>query len=144
MGWNFFDISTLPRKYDIVWVMFPVGEDGLPGPKLRPALVRATMQDKPGTRGGVVISYGTTKLKLGIRDKLDLVIQNAGQLSRLGLPAATRFDLDLISRVPWAEEFFCPPQHSNDICTGRLDDEQIERFLKKLRRRDRHRMMPPQ
>jgi hypothetical protein len=143
MGWNFFDISTLPRKYDIVWVLFPVDQESLPGPKLRPALVRATLKSASGERGGVVISYGTTKLKLGVRDKIDLVIQNAGQLGRLGLPAATRFDLDLMSRVPWAEEFFCTPPHSNDICTGHLDDEQIERLLKKLRRRDRHRMMPP-
>lgn len=136
MGLQYFDKSTLPRRYDIAWCRFPVDATGKPGNKLRPVLVRATKVDTESNRSALVVSYGTTKLKLGVRDKIDLVIQNSEQITNLGLTSATRFDLDHMNIIPWSAEFFAAPPHSTDIVTGALTDDQIERFRKKLRRRE--------
>lgn len=134
MGWNYYDTKTLPRVYDIVWCLFPVGEDGRTGPKLRPGLVRLTQRNADGTKGAVVVSYGTTQLRLGYRNH-DFVIQNAAEIARLGLTAATRFDLGRMARLLWAGEFFCAPPHANQICTGSLSEEQIARLRRKLAQR---------
>ncbi len=109
---------------------------GRPGNKLRPTLVRATKRDTESGRSAAVVSYGTTVLKLGKRDKIDLIIQNAEQLGRLGLPHATRFDLDTMQWVLWTEEFFAIPPHASSIVTGALNDSQIQRFLGRLQRRE--------
>ena len=136
MGLHYFDISTLPRRYDIAWCRFPLDGKDEPGIKLRPVLVRATKRDTQSGRSAVVVSYGTSNLKLGRRDRVDLVIQNATQLNRLHLPMATRFDLDIMSIAPWCSEFFAVPPHAFSIVTGSLDDEQVARFKSKLRRRE--------
>jgi hypothetical protein len=136
MELHYLDPATLPRRHDIAWCRFPLDDSGQPGKKLRPTLVRATQRDTESSRSAVVVSYGTKRLKLGQRDKLDLVIQNAEQLGRLGLTMATRFDLDLLQRIPWTEEFFAAPPHAHQIVTGSLNEDQIERFRKKLRRRE--------
>src|SRR5947208_3657295 len=102
MGLQYFKKSTLPRRYDIAWCRFPVDATGMPGKKLRPTLVRATKIDTESNRSALVVSYGTTKLKLGYRDKIDLIIQSAEQMGKLGLPSATRFDLDYMNIVPWS------------------------------------------
>jgi hypothetical protein len=136
MELHYYDPSTLPPRYAIAWCRFPLDDTGKPGKKLRPTLVRATARDTESRRSAVVVSYGTKTLKLGYRDRVDLVIQNAVQLDRLGLTMATRFDLDLLQRVPWAEEFFAPPPHAQGIVTGVLNEEQLERFRRKLRRRE--------
>lgn len=136
MELHYFDISTLPKRYEIAWCRFPMDDSGRPGRKLRPTLVRATRRDTESTRSAVVVSYGTRNLKLGQRDELDLIIQNAAQLERLGLPMATRFDLDLMNILPWCSEFFASPPHAAAIVTGQLNDDQIERFKRKLRIRE--------
>ncbi|MBO4221920.1 hypothetical protein [Bradyrhizobium neotropicale] len=38
--------------------------------------------------------------------------------------------------IPWSAEFFAAPPHASDIVTGSLNEEQIERFRLKLRRRE--------
>jgi hypothetical protein len=136
MGLHYFDISTLPRRYDIVWCRFPLDGNDEPGLKLRPVLVRAAKRDTQSGRSAVVVSYGTSNLKLGQRDRIDLVIQNATQLNRLHLPKATRFDLDTMCIAPWCSEFFAVPPHAFSIVTGTLDNDQIARFNSKLRRRE--------
>jgi hypothetical protein len=139
MELHYLEPSTLPRRYEIAWCRFPLEANGHPGSKLRPVLVRATKCDMASNRTAIVASYGTTNLKIGRRDRIDLVIQNAAQLDRLGLPHATRFDLDVMQLLPWAHEFFAPPPHAETIVTGILDEEQINRFLAKLRRREAER-----
>lgn len=93
------------------------------------------MMDRLSRRGAVAVSYGTTKLKLLTRMRSDLIIQNAVELARLGLPHATRFDLDLTNLLPWCEEFFCVPSGRTSIKVGSLSDEITERLVRKLRRR---------
>jgi hypothetical protein len=136
MGLHYYHVSTLPKRYDIAWCRFPLDGGAAPGKKLRPVLVRATKIDTESDRSAVVVSYGTSNLKLGRRDRVDLVIQNSTQLARLSLPMATRFDLDIMSIAPWCSEFFAVPPHAFSIVTGELDDEQIARFKSKLRRRE--------
>lgn len=136
MELHYLDPATLPRRYDIAWCRFPRDDKGRPGNKLRPTLVRVAKRDTESHRSAVVVSYGTKNLKLGHRDRVDLIVQNAEQIARLGLTMATRFDLDLMNLLPWTEEFFAPPPHAEEIVTGSLNEEQIARFRAKLRRRE--------
>lgn len=57
---------------------------------------------------GCRIAYGTKNLKFVQRKNLDIIIQNTADLDAVGLPMATRFDLDErnIVTLPWTEEFF--------------------------------------
>ena len=92
--------------------------------------------DPETRRGAVEVSYGTTKLKLDKRGRVDLIIQNATTMGSLGLPMATRFDLDLTNILPWCEEFFCVPEHAGGIVTGRLNMDDVTRYRAKLKRRE--------
>jgi hypothetical protein len=58
-------------------------------------------------------------------------------MASLGLPMATRFDVDLTNVLPWCEEFFCAPERAGGIITGRLDVDDVTRYRAKLKRRER-------
>lgn len=106
-----------------------------PGPKPRPALVRAVLLDKTHTKARVEVTYGSSKLKADARP-LDLILSNATHLAQMGLAQATRFDLDLTVTLPWASEFFEPrPGHATPII-GHLNQESIAQLeaLKVVRR----------
>jgi hypothetical protein len=134
MGWTFLDTTDLPRLYDIVWCRFP--EDGKsPGPKIRPSLVRGVKKDLESDRGALKVSYGTTNLKINTRSDFDLIIQFARSLQEIGLPSATRFDLDLSNVLPWCSEFFCPPPGWPSIIIGHLNEANIVRLEDRLRAR---------
>ena len=135
MGWTYYDSTTLPRLYDIVWCRFPEEEPFEPGPKVRPALVRGVKIDRTSGRGAVKVSYGTTKLKTFTRRRQDLIIQNTAALAEIGLPMATRFDLDQTNTLPWCAEFFCIPRSCKSITVGRLNQANILRLEVILRRR---------
>ena len=135
MGWTYYDTTTLPRLHDIVWCRFPEDEPFEPGPKVRPALVRGVKLDSTTNRGAVKVSYGTTKLKWPRRSRLDLIIQNAAVLAEIGLPMATRFDLDETNTLPWCAEFFCIPRGRHSIIVGHLNDSARRRLEKILQRR---------
>ena len=49
--------------------------------------------------------YGTTKLKMQTR-KLDFFVTKQSEMDACGLYYATRFDLDEIHWLPWADEWF--------------------------------------
>ncbi|HTS40951.1 MAG TPA: hypothetical protein VMH84_10485 [Xanthobacteraceae bacterium] len=83
----------------------------------------------------MLVSYGTTRLKLVQRERIDLIIQNAGRLAQLGLPSAVRFDLGLENWLPWASEFFAPPEHSIHIIAGPLSASELRRLETRLKRR---------
>jgi hypothetical protein len=143
MGLHYYDPSTLPRRHNIAWCRFPLDGSHEPGQKLRPTLVRATRCDTLSSRTAVVVSYGTSRLRQGQRGNIDLIIQYAAEVARLGLTMPTRFDLDRMQILPWAEEFFVPPPHHKEIVTGSLNGEQIARLAAKLRyRQDRDRPKP--
>lgn len=99
-GWTYYPLISLPRVLDIVWCRFPTHDSpSKPGPKPRPALVRSVFINKDHTKAQVEVTYGSSKLKTDTR-LLDLILQNATDLAEMGLPQATRFDLDLTVRLP--------------------------------------------
>jgi hypothetical protein len=110
-GWTYYPASTLPAPLDIVLCRFPVHIDlGNPGPEKRPALVIKTAISETGLNGEVYVMYGTTQLKLDKR-RNDLFVTNYNEMYEAGLHKATRFDLDKVLWLPWAEEFFEKPNH---------------------------------
>lgn len=99
-------LDSPPSPFDIVTCYFPE-QDPAPGasPKLRPALVINVYRGKSSGAFACDVVFGSTHLKLTTRLG-DLVIQNAADLAVIGLPRATRFDLDRPLRLPWSTEFF--------------------------------------
>jgi len=131
---HYFHESTLPRIHHVVWCCLPT-PDGKLGESVTPALVRSTTRHPPTKRGAVLLSPGTTKLDTNNCIQTDLIIQNASRLEQLNLPMAVRFDLGAEIRLPWAAEFFQPPEHSFYVVAGALSDNEINRLRVRLHRR---------
>lgn len=105
-SFTFFPLSTLPAPFDIVWCRFPTHDDlGNPGPKPRPAIVLNVAVDEETRESEVQVIYGTGTLKFDQRPG-DFFVTNVAEMDACGLNKATRFDLDTISWIPWAEEWF--------------------------------------
>ena len=81
------------------------------------------------------MSYGTTVLDSNKCRDVDLIIQNAQRLDELDLPMAVRFDLGTANWLPWAAEFFQPPEHSLYTVAGPLTATEIGRLRQKLLKR---------
>jgi len=100
-------LSQPPSAFDIVTAYFPESK-----PKgalrLRPCLVLDVLRGKDSGMIGCRIAFGTKNLKFVQRQHLDLIVQNNADLNAMGLPMATRFDLDAknIVTLPWTQEFF--------------------------------------
>lgn len=99
-------LSQPPAAFDIVAAYYPETR-----PKgelmLRPCLVLDVLRSKKGGDFACRVAFGTKNLKFH-RRHVDLIIQNAADLNTIGLPMATRFDLDQKNLIilPWTEEFF--------------------------------------
>ena len=136
MRYHYFHISTLPRLHHIVWCRLPGGNgQSEPGHTVRPALVRGSKRETKTGRGALLVSYGTKHLQLNKCRHIDLIIQNARRLHELDLPTAVRFDLGLTNWLPWATEFFSPPEHSLYIVAGPLTEIEQRRLRRCLKRR---------
>ncbi len=119
-SWHYYSIQSIPAPLNIVWCHFPEAHDQRnPGPKPRPALVRAIRLNGEHTRAEIEVTYGTSKTK-SFERPLDLIIANAAELNAMGLPQATRFDLDRTIWLPWAEEWFTPRTHGQSPIIGSL------------------------
>jgi hypothetical protein len=81
------------------------------------------------------VSYGTTNLDATRRRHVDLIIQNYDRLCQLNLPMAVRFDLGLTNWLPWAAEFFHPPEHYLYIVAGSLSEAECKRLRLCLNKR---------
>ena len=81
------------------------------------------------------MSYGSAHLNMNECREKDLIIQNAERLDDLNLPIAVRFDLGLQNRLPWASEFFQPPEHYFYVVAGSLNDAEKRRLRVCLRNR---------
>ncbi len=65
-----------------------------------------------------------------------MIVQSVSDLNRMGLPVATRFDLDSHVDLPWTPEFFGCWSGKSSLVIGRLTgDYLIEYAFKMLRRR---------
>lgn len=110
---------------DVVWCRFPEHQEPFkPGPKNRPALVKATSLDAMD-RPSVQVTYGTSNLKMSQRP-LDMFVTNAKDMAIAGLPQATRFDLDVVLWLPWSSDFFICREHTPTPIVGRLSSNSIE------------------
>lgn len=100
-------VGAPPAAHDIVTTWFPEKEPSPDGSlKLRPCLVLNVLRGKSTGNFSCIVAYGTSKLKIHQRRSLDLIIQNSQDLDTIGLPFATRFDLDELAQLPWNPEFF--------------------------------------
>jgi hypothetical protein len=73
------------------------------------------------------IAYGTKNLKILTRQDKDLIIQNVSDLKAMGLPAATRFNIEKTQRINllWGpENFACWPGRSHPRLGSLLKDYQ--------------------
>jgi hypothetical protein len=103
---------------------------------LRPALVRSVYLNRGHTKARAEVTYGTSNLKVETRH-LDLILANATDLAEMGLPQATRFDLDMTVVLPWCEEFFMPREGQTSPIIGHLNFAAVSQLetIKVLRRR---------
>lgn len=133
--WTYYPVHTIPASLDIVWCRFPQLPKTRPGPKNRPALVRTVDLSRDHAFARVEVCYGTSQLKKD-RYPFDLFIENASQLTLLGLSQATRFELDRTLWLPWASEFFVSKDGPKTPIIGRLSDQEIGQLhtLVRLRR----------
>jgi hypothetical protein len=125
----------MPRMLDVVWCMFPEQEKpNQPGPKPRPALVRAVFLYHNQTRAAVEVTYGTSRISQ--LHALDLQISNLEAMNDAGLFQATGFRLSKTLKLPWAEEFFVPRDGERTPIIGHLNHQSVAQLeaLKVARR----------
>lgn len=96
--------------FDIVTGYYPESRPKAGTPAHRPCLVTAVYQDSETGGYACEVTYGTKSLKTHQRMGLDIIIINSADLDLIGLPMATRFDLDADNRVvmEWKEDNFMP------------------------------------
>ena len=118
-----------PNLFDIVSGFYPetkpIGAD-----KLRPCLVLRVMQSEDSAEYACKVAYGTTNTKIFERADIDLIICNASKMQSVGLPRATRFNLDkdCLVLLPWNSEFFGCWQGYPTPIIGRLDEDLIKDY----------------
>jgi hypothetical protein len=96
-----------PSAYDIVAYWYPESEKvTTPGPRLRPSLVTQVLRGEGTGAIACRVVFGTKTLKIINRGSIDLIVQDPRDLSQLGLPRPTRFDLDRVLTLPWEPPFF--------------------------------------
>lgn len=134
LPFHYLHISNLPRIHSIVWCRLP-DEQGHLGETVRPALVRESKRDMLSGRSALRVSYGTTILDSNKFGHIDFIVQNAARLDELDLPMAVRFDLSQANWLPWAAEFFEPPEHSLYVVAGVLNENERKRLRSRLKRR---------
>jgi hypothetical protein len=126
-SWTYYPLTALPARYDIVLCRYPESGSATPGPKCRPALVRAAaVQDDDGT-GELEVVYGTRVLKMD-RRPFDLHVMNVAEMNWAGLYYPTRFDLDNRIWLPWAEEFFVIPARKQSPVLGALSPYMVRKL----------------
>lgn len=128
----------MPTARDIVWCRFPHQEMGLyPGPKARPALVRAVyFYGKDRATILVEVAYGSSKLDRSVSGR-DLIIKNVEHMNCAGLPQATFFNLDRAVKLPWTNKWFVARPGKQTPIVGHLhpiSELRLERLAAHRRR----------
>ena len=86
------------------------------------------------SEGEVHVIYGTTNLKM-MQRRGDFFVSNLAEMDQCGLDKATRFDLEKIAWLPWADEWFATlPGYSSPI-VGHLSQHGIKLLQYELGRR---------
>lgn len=124
-------VDQPPAAYDIVTARFPETK-----PKaelrLRPCLVCQVLRESSSGAIACRVAFGTKHLKIIRRAHLDIIVQNANDLSSFGLPMATRFDLDSIIALPWTPEYFGCWSHRSHPKIGTLTEVYIRDYAFKM------------
>ncbi len=130
-------VARQPGLFDIVTSYFPEHTNpGEPGLKLRPGLIVKVFRGKKTGGFYCNVAYGTKRLKIVQRERLDLIIQNAEAFRQFGLARATRFDLDNIAtELPWTPEFFGCWSGCSAPIIGTLTEEYIKIYAYLMMRR---------
>ena len=102
--WNFLSSDTIPRPLDVVWCAWPDHQILEPNIKQRPCLVRSLMFNRENETYAVEVSYGTSVFTKAY--PYNLYVTQIDDMMEAGLRIATRFDLTLIKKLPWASDFF--------------------------------------
>ena len=92
---------------------------GKPGPKPRPAIVRAVFLDRRTSRSSVEVAFGTSK-KSDRLYKGEFSIASPSGMRAAGLDLPTKFDLARTVRLPWTREFFTAKPGRNRLILGSL------------------------
>lgn len=140
-SWHFYNVNSAPRTFDIVLCRFPFEEDPKTPPLRRsPCIVRRVRVNSDETAAYVTVAFGTTNLLGMERLGLDLIVQNAAVMHKLGLAKATRFDLSAkkTAELPWCEEWFPLPHGRMTPKIGSLDRVRIEQLLEAVDNRKKH------
>lgn len=95
--------APLPAIGDIVWCHFPQ-EMGIPGPKPRPALVRAVSCK----RNLVQVAYGTSKKTGNLYPGEFVLDPNDKGFADSGLEVRTKFDVGNLVTLPFDSKWFAP------------------------------------
>lgn len=135
---TYYPTHTMPVMLDVLWCLYPEQEaPERPGPKPRPALVRAVALYHQQQRVAVEVVFGTSKMsKL---HQLDLKIANIEEMAIAGLPQNTGFRLSRSLWLPWCSEFFVPREGKRTPIIGRLGDRsQMQLEALKVMRRGKH------
>lgn len=99
-----------PNLFDIVAGFYPESKPRQGTPAHRPCLVTHVFENQATHAFACQIAYGSKHLKTVTRSDKDIIIQNSTHLDEMGLPMATRFDLDPENRVvlEWSPPNFVP------------------------------------
>lgn len=99
-----------PNLFDIVTGYYPESKPKAGTPAHRPCLVTAVYEDTESGGYACEVTFGTKSLKTHQRAELDIIIINSSDLDAMGLPMATRFDLDACNRIvmEWNVKNFKP------------------------------------
>lgn len=122
-------LTQPPTAFDLVAARFP--ETKPKGElRLRPCLVLNVLRGKADGAIACRLAYGTKHLKFIQRKALDIIVQNHDDLDAMGLPMATRFDLDEKNVVilPWNEENFGCWSGYQHPKIGALSEEYIKNY----------------
>ena len=97
-----------PTAGEIVWCHFP--DNGVPGPKPRPALILAVYDDD-APQFHVHVAYGTSKRTAALHRGEFLIskLRNPTAYEMAGLSYDTKFDLKQAIDLPYTTDWFTVP-----------------------------------
>lgn len=115
-----YDPTTLPQAGDVVWCNFPYREmPGRPGPKPRPAIVRAVFLNRRTGRSSVEVAFGTSQ-KADRLYRGEFLVATPSGMRAAGLDLPSKFDLGRTVRLPWAGAYFTIKPGADRLIMGSL------------------------